>query len=170
MFKGNDLGLQKNRRNLVVLALASTTGLLSCATPEPEKPIFIEAKDVKDVQGLIAEIKKAAGKRLPQQTSDDSFYRAFAQSFVDNAVEAAERYNIPVPDWVLSRISKRKVVVPVIIAPMVVFTIYGVQIQMAIATICNIVVYSIAVMAAFIWAVIKGLTGYTLGCVPEGTA
>ena len=172
MFIDNDSCLRKSRRDLMMLALASATGLVSCATPEPvpEKPIFIEAKGVKDVKGLIAEIKRAAGRRLPSETSDDSYFKVFAQTFVDNAVVAAEYYNVPVPEWILRRLPKRKAIVPLVIAPLITFSVYGVQITMAISTICEIVVYSIVTMTVFIWAVLNGTSGHSQGYLPKGAA
>jgi hypothetical protein len=97
---------QETRREFLILVGASAICLPSCimTLSEPPEPILLDVTGVKNVNGLIASMKNAAGTRLPTQISDESFFRAFAQAFVDHAVEAAEKYKIQVPQWILDRL------------------------------------------------------------------
>lgn len=145
------------RRRQLLLAGVSAICLCSCVTPPEPPPIEIKADGIKDVAGLIAAMKSAAGSRLPAKASDESFFRAFALAFVEHAREAADKYNIPVPQWVLDRLPERKVMLPVIAAVpalgMVAFELLGISFVIPIGTIFVAVLGSLALMTVFIvWA------------------
>jgi hypothetical protein len=154
-----EMGFQQGRRR-VLLAGASAICLASCATtqPEPLPPIEIKGENVKDVPGLIAAMKQGAGNRLPATTSDESFFQVFARVFVEHAVEAAEKYHIPVPQWVLDQLPSRKVVLPIIPiaagAGLLVFEWLGATWVIPLAVVFVAVLGSLVLMTGFIAAAI----------------
>ena len=105
--------------------LGMAFGLSACATRPPSQPIAIDTKGMKNLKDLIAGMKQATGSQL-DGFPDESFYKSYARAFVDHAIEAAEKHNIPIPDWILEKLSYRKTVVPVIAAPAVSTVIFAV--------------------------------------------
>ena len=150
------MAFNHQRRRLLMLAIAA--GLSACATTTPRQPINIDVREMKNLKELIAAIRKETGDLL-STTMDDSFYRSFAQAFVDNALVAAEKYRIPIPEWVLERLRFRKTVVPVIAAPAasaIIFQVGGATVQVLLWDFFALALASITTLGIFISAILPG--------------
>jgi len=98
------------RRRVLAMAIISTFALMSCsAQPVRPEPIVVDTTGVKDIRDLIRAIKAAGGNLLPQSNSDDYILVAMAKSFIENARDAAERYGVQIPSWIIERLPNRKV-------------------------------------------------------------
>lgn len=148
------MAFNSKRRLLLMLGLAA--GLSACATTVSRQPIAIDVREMKSLKEFIAAIRGETGNLL-SNTSDDAFYQSFAQAFVDNALDAAERYKIPIPEWVLERLRYRKTVVPVIAAPavsVIIFQIGEATVQVLLWDFFALALASLASLAVFIKAVL----------------
>jgi hypothetical protein len=144
------------RRSLIngslALLLMSAFG---CATQPPKPtPIEVDVSGVDSVPKLIQAIKKAAAGRLPDHMPDTEFISEFARTFVENARAAAEN-GFKIPQWVLDKLPARKVVFPVL--GVMIFTAYGIQFAIPVATVITAVLGSIALMTTAIIAAISAL-------------
>lgn len=144
------------RRSLIngslALLLMSAFG---CATQPPKPtPIEVDVSGVDSVPKLIQAIKKAAAGRLPDRMPDTEFISEFARTFVENARAAAEN-GFKIPQWVLDKLPARKVVFPVL--GVMIFTAYGIQFAIPVATVITAVLGSIALMTTAIIAAISAL-------------
>ena len=133
------------RRHFILTAIAFPL-VASAASPSP---IEVDVSNVKDVPSLIAAIRRAGGNLLPKSLPDKEFYIAFAKVFVANARAAAD-HGFQIPEWVLERLPKRKVIFPVL--GIAIFTIYGITFAVPVATIMAAVLASFAIMVTAVVA------------------
>lgn len=122
------------------------------ANAAPSAPIQVDVTGVTDVPSLIAAIKRAAGGLLPAKMPDKEFYKHFAKVFIENARSAADS-GYQVPDWILDRLPQRKVVLPVL--GIAIFTLYGIQFAVPVATIVAAVLASIGLMTLALGAALS---------------
>lgn len=148
----------RQRRSLINGAIALLfTSAYGCSSQPPKpkpkpKPIEVDVTRIDSVPKLIQAIKQAAGGRLPESMPDASFISEFARTFVQNARAAAENgFNIP--QWVLDKLPARKVVVPVL--GVMLFTAYGIQFVIPVATVVVAVLGSMALMTTAIVVAIR---------------
>lgn len=146
------------RRRLLYAIGGLSFGIASCATTPPPPPapppVEINAADIDDVPSLIAAMKVGAGSQLPANVPTDSFYKAFARSFVEYARDAAERYNIPIPQWVLSRLPPRKVALPAV-GILLIVRLAGVTFRIPITTFFSAMLKSILTMTPSIYDALR---------------
>lgn len=122
------------------------------ASAAPGAPIHVDVAGVTDVPSLIAAIKRAAGSLLPTKMPDKEFYPHFAKVFVENARSASD-VGYLVPDWILDRLPQRKVVFPLL--GIAIFTLYGIQFAVPVATIVTAVLASIGLMTLALVAALR---------------
>lgn len=89
---------------------------------------------------------------LPKSLPDKEFYKEFAKVFVANARAAAD-HGFQIPEWVLERLPKRKVIFPVL--GIAIFTVYGVTFAVPVATIMAAVLASFAIMVTAVVAALR---------------
>ncbi len=136
----------------ISLFIASVYG---CST-EPKKPTSIEVDvtGVDSVPKLIDAVKKAGGRWLPNSIPDADFIKEFARTFVMNARTAAEN-GFKIPAWVLEKLPARKVVLPIL--GVMIFTAYGIEFILPVATVVTAVLGSIALMTTAVLAAISAM-------------
>ncbi len=118
----------------------------------PRSPINIDVIGVTDVPSLIAATKRATGSLLPANMPDSAFFAAYANIFIENARTAADA-GFQVPTWILDRLPRRRVVFPVL--GIAIFTLYGIQFAVPVATIMSAVIVSIGLMTYAVGAALK---------------
>lgn len=99
------------RRNAIKLALSSLVliafnGCASSLSKKDNSPIVVDGSNIKDINGLIAAIKKSAGSRLPTTITTEEFYRSIAATFLENARRAKE-IGMEVPKWIVEKLPKK---------------------------------------------------------------
>jgi hypothetical protein len=134
------------------MLIASAYG---CST-QPQKPtsIDVDVSGVDTIPKLIEAIRKAGGQWLPNRIPDAEFIKEFARTFVQNARAAAES-GFKIPQWVLDSLPARKVVVPVL--GVMIFTAYGIQFVIPVATVVTAVLGSMALMTTAVVAAISAM-------------
>jgi hypothetical protein len=105
-------------------------------------------------QNSFRPLRKPRGGSLPESMPDTSFISEFARTFVQYAREAAEN-GFKIPQWVLDKLPARKVVVPVL--GVMIFTAYGIEFVIPVATVIVAVLGSIALMTTALVAAISEL-------------
>jgi hypothetical protein len=137
-----------SKRRLVVQALfgAAVATTYGCSLQKP-KSIEVDVSGVDSVPKLIAAIKKAGGRWLPDSMPDTPFVHEFAQAFVANA-HAAAQLGYAIPRWVLDKVPTRKVVFPALGLMIIPFA--GIEFVIPVATVIVAVLGSILIMTAAI--------------------
>ena len=149
--------IDKKRRSIFTAAVASALVLMvGCATQSKKQdPIQVDVSEVTDVSSLIAAIKKSGGSLLSATIPDETFYKEFANSFVNNARAAAE-LGYSIPKWVLDKLPpQRKVVLPLLGVAMFMFG--GVAFAVPVSTVIIAVLASIVLLGSAIISAISAL-------------
>jgi hypothetical protein len=150
-----------SRRTALVMALSSVFGLISCAgQPAKPDPIVIDTTGITDLNGLVHAIKQTGASRLPQSVSDESIFAALANSFVDNARDAADKYGVRIPSWILDKIPSKKVNwdKPNKEDFWIALTIFGVAYFLPGLFVFSLILASLVVMGRYILDAIKAAT------------
>lgn len=147
---------QKRRAFIKTGAAFPLLFLVACASsPKKIGPIEVDVSNVKDIPSLIAAIKKAGGKLLPESLKDEEFYEKFAGIFVKNARAAAD-LGYKIPQWVLDKLPhKKSVALPVL--GVAVFAVAGVMFAVPVSTLIISVLASIVLMMYAIGAAITAI-------------
>lgn len=135
-------------RRLAVLS-AAIVGISGHVWAAPQQePIRLDLEGIKDVRGLVAEMKKKAGPLFPSNVKAEALYRDILNAAISNARRAADM-GIKVPQAILKMAEKQaekwhmtKVQVP----PMIIFPVLGVFFAMPLGAFFVIVLASMWIL------------------------
>jgi hypothetical protein len=144
-----------NRRilNLALCSIGISSFSSACADKETARVVRLYPDKIKNLEDLIREIKIGAADRMPSNFKIEDIYKKLAEAFVEHAQDAIQA-GISIPNAIRDKIPlKKRVVVPALM----IFTMWGIQFIIPIATFFNVILGSIAVMGVFIYTAISAV-------------
>ena len=136
------------RRAIHLLGVIAFLPITSWATGQKQAPILINGDGIKDVRGLVAEMRKRAGPLLPAKLTSRQFYTEILKVAVANAHRAADA-GIKVPAAIMKMAKKKsgtwsmsKVQMPI----MILIPIFGVFFAMPLSAFFVIVIASLSIL------------------------
>lgn len=144
-----------NRRilNSVIFSAGFVSLLTACTGKEKTRVVRLDPEKIKSLDDLIREIKIGAGDKLPQNLDVRDIYKRLAEAFVEYAHDAIQA-GVNIPNAIRNKLPMNK---KVVIPALMIFTMWGVQFIIPIASFFNAILGSIAVMGIFIYTAITSV-------------